>query len=386
MEVVRMLRSLGTAGPRLAALSAVFAALTCASPEPGGESRPEEEPKVVIRNAPEIAFPGAGNPRADAAGETDSNSPAHWDGDTLYVFNSAGHPWRSSGPDVFRLGMSYLRVVFDKPAHGGRWLECTWKDPGGILYGWYHNEPPGVCPEVPRLTAPRIGAARSADNGASWEDLGIVLEAPPGLRCDTENRYFAGGNGDFSAIPDLERAYVYFFVSTYGDFAEQGIAVARMRYADLDRPAGNVWKWHRGNWSEPGLGGRLTPIFPAKVDWHRKDADAFWGPSVHYNSHLERYVLLLNRTMDSDWNQEGIYVSFNRDLSRPEGWSEPRKVLDRAQLLDGLKLETPWYPQVIGLDAAKKETDKLAGRAARLFVRGRSPWEILFLRPSEAPE
>jgi hypothetical protein len=44
-----------------------------------------------------------------------------------------------------------------------------------------------------------------------------------------------------------------------------------------------------------------------------------------------------------------------------------------------------WYPQVIGLDSTRHETDKLASRVARLFVRGQSRWEILFLRPGEEP-
>jgi hypothetical protein len=51
-------------------------------------------------------------------------------------------------------------------------------------------------------------------------------------------------------------------------------------------------------------------------------------------------------------------------------------------------LESPgndrWYPQVMGVDKARRETDKLAGRAARLFVRGQSRWEIEFLKPGEA--
>jgi hypothetical protein len=156
-----------------------------------------------------------------------------------------------------------------------------------------------------------------------------------------------------------------------------------VRYADRDAPVGKVWKWHGGEWKEPGLGGRLTPVFPAAVDWHRKDADAFWGPSIHWNSHLETHVVLLNRTQDFDWSQEGVYVTFNRDLSRPRDWTPPRKILDRPQLLERLRNKSAWYPQVIGLDASRRETDKLAGRVARLFVRGESCWEILFLRPGE---
>jgi len=38
---------------------------------------------------------------------------------------------------------------------------------------------------------------------------------------------------------------------------------------------------------------------------------------------------------------------------------------------------------VIGLDKARHETDKLAGRMARLFIHGKSSWEILFLNAGE---
>jgi len=40
------------------------------------------------------------------------------------------------------------------------------------------------------------------------------------------------------------------------------------------------------------------------------------------------------------------------------------------------------YPTIIGVDKARPETDKLAGKTARLFVRGRSQWEITFLKPT----
>ncbi len=351
-------------------------ACACQSPRTAG-SRPV--PTVAVREAPRVQFRGANSPAPDRPGDTDCNSPAHWDGDTLYVFNSAGHPWRSSGPDLFHLDQGYRRCEYDNQANGGRWIECTWQAGDGVLYGWYHNEPGGLCPGT-RLTAPKIGAARSTDNGATWHDLGIVLEARPNmLRCDTTNYYFAGGHGDFSIMADRRQEYLYFFVSTYvGEASEQGVAVARMRWADREQPAGKVWKWHHGAWNEPGLGGRFTPIFPAAVDWHRADADAFWGPSIHWNTHLRQYVVLLNRAIDANWTQEGIYVTFNPDLANPTGWTAPQKILG------GLGKDQ-WYPQVLGLDKAQRETDKLAGRAARLFVRGQSLWEICFLRNGEKP-
>lgn len=345
---------------------------------------PDSLPSVAFRPAPLVEFRGVDNPQINHTRECDCNNPAHWDSDTLYVFNSAIHPWRSAGPDLLHLDASYRRADIDneKTFRSGRWLESTWRDDDGTLYGWYHNEPGKVCPQKKYLTAPRIGALRSRDNGATWKDLGLVLESrPDALRCDTANEFFAGGNGDFCVLPDARREFVYIFVSTYGDRAEQGVSLARMRYADRDDPAGKVRKRHAGGWTEPGIHGRVTPVFPAAIDWNRKDADAFWGPSVHWNAHLELYAMFLNRAVDCAWRQEGIYVSYNRDLADAEGWTRPRKILDRKDVVPENSGESGFYPQVIGL--GKGETDKLAGKTARFFIHGRSRWEIVFLKPGE---
>jgi hypothetical protein len=357
-------------------LFALVVLATVATHAPAGEAT--SPPRVIVRDAPLIQMRGANSARPDQPGDSDCNSPSHWEGNTLYLFNSAGHPWRSAGPDLLHLDQDYRRCAYDNQANGGRWIECTWKARDGTLYGWYHNEPGGLCPGT-GLTAPRIGAARSTDNGATWHDLGIILESRAAtLNCATTNFYFAGGNGDFSGMLDARQEFLYLFISVYaGTPAEQGVAVARMRWRDRDQPVAKVWKWHQGRWQEPGLGGRVTPFLPVKQDWHRPDADAFWGPSIHWNRHLKRYVLLLNRAVDRNWKQEGVYVSFNADLAKPAGWSAPQKILEAPG-------PDRWYPQVMGLDKSSHDTDKLAGRVARLFVRGQSRWEIEFLKPDPA--
>lgn len=350
----------------------------------GGGPRGGSLPGVVVRPAPEVRFPGiAQQSHPEGTVIVDCNSPAHWDGDTLYMFYSGGHPHRSHGSDFLHLGASTRssldnQAAWDHSQQGPRWAEATYKAPGGKLYMWYHNEPHPSCGQQ-HLTAPRIGAAVSTDNGLHFTDLGLILEAPPdSLACDTPNKYFTGGNGDFCVNVDREHRYVYFFISTYNcDVAEQGVAVARMACADLDAPAGKVWKWYQGKWQDPGRGGHVSPIFPG--DWHKNDANAFWGPSVHWNHYLNQWVMLLNRAQDKDWAQEGIYISFNPDIANPNGWSPARKILDRAELHVELSLgPIQWYPQVIGLDATKRETDKLAGQRARLFVAGMSRYELEF--------
>lgn len=348
-----------------------------AASAPAPKFRPDDFPRVKVRAAPPLRFRGANSPSPTQPGDTDCNSPAHWEGNRFYVFSSAGHPWRSSGLNLFHLNKTYQRCVYDNTVSGGRWIEATWKAPDGVLYGWYHYEPTGLCPGT-TLTAPKIGALRSLDNGATWRDLGIVLEAPThSLNCATTNFYFAGGHGDFSVTMDGEQDYLYFLFSTYaGSTADQGVAVARMRFRDREQPVGKVWKWYAGKWKEPGLGGRVTPALAAAIDWHRPDADAFWGPSIHWNWHLRRYVMLLNRAIDKDWTQEGVYVSFSDDVSQPGRWTPPVKILGNLG-------KDRWYPQIIGLDTDRQETDKIAGPKARLFVRGESRWELRFLRPGE---
>lgn len=309
-----------------------------------------------LRPAPEIAMPAL----------ADCNSPAHWRYGRLNLFMSAGSPQVSRGGDQFQLGAT-RPVRVDATEHLPIWIESTWLDSDGALYGWYHHEPAGICGGA--LTTPRIGAAVSYNNGRSFHDLGIVLDSGDPVDCSAANGFFAGGHGDFSVILDRDREYFYFLFGNYGgDASSQGVAIARMKFEDRTSPAGAVWKYSAGAWDEPGLGGRITPIFPAAVSWQLPGTDSFWGPSIHWNTYLETYVMLLNRSCCRPmWPQEGIYASFNQDLTNPGGWTRPQKIISKPG---------DYYPQVLGLEAGG--TDTVAGQVARFYIHGRSKWEIFF--------
>ena len=168
------------------------------------------------------------------------------------------------------------------------WIESTWVDADGTVYAWYHHEPGGLCGKMD-LTAPKIGALVSRDGGLSFDDLGFVLESADPVDCSSQNGYFAGGNGDFSVILDRERKYFYFLFGNYGgDLSGQGLGIARMEFDRRRQPAGSVWKYFNGGWTEAGLGGRVSPVFPARVSWSREDADAFWGPPFTGTPRLTR--------------------------------------------------------------------------------------------------
>jgi hypothetical protein len=270
------------------------------------------------------------------------------------------------------------------PGHGV-WIESVLVDEGGIWYGYYHHESPALACGREDRAIPAIGAARSEDRGTTWTDLGTVLAAPPGGEaCGSSNRYVLGGVGDVSAVLDHDRQDVFLVFTQYSrDPSAQGVAIARLAWADRDTPAGKVSIWNDGAWLPPRRAGGDaegrsgwdyppgTALQPVTRPWHDGNAtvDAFWGPSVHWNTYLERYVMLLNRSRDESFVNEGIYVSFARDVRDPRGWSPPQKIMSGGG----------WYPQVAGLDRGSG-TDKQAGQRARFLVTGRSDHFIEFRR------
>jgi hypothetical protein len=88
--------------------------------------------------------------------------------------------------------------------------------------------------------------------------------------------------------------------------------------------------------------------------------------------------MVLNRVKDARSMPEGCYVSFNRDLDAPRGWSTPVKFLDGegGRCADPNKHDTGWYATPLGV--AGGETGAEIGPRARFFCNGRSRWEITF--------
>lgn len=325
-------------------------------------------------------------------GMVDSNSPVVWDLDNgerkMFVLTShSGIPSVASGPSVDRLGAPVPVTLTPHPGYGV-WFEAVVTDDVDTWYGFYHNEWPATrCGREDRAV-PRIGAARSSDRGQTWTDLGPVIQAyQSATACDSTNRYVIGGDGDFSVMLDPAKQYLYFFYSQYHrDPAAQGVAVARLQWADRDAPGGKIELWRAGIWEPeagrrsftPGLPGerrlRLEWVYPAAsplvtpaLAWHDADdrVDAFWGPSVHWNSAIEQYVMLLNRAKNENYDMEGVYVAFAPRLDDPSLWTSPQKILNGGR----------WYPQVIGSGTG---TDKAAGATARFFMSGKSEWMISF--------
>ncbi len=317
---------------------------------------------VELRAAPELDMPA----------NVDSNSPAYWLNGELRMVNSTGDgPYLSRGEDQFHEARLH-KVSFPTREEMPTWLEAVWVDSNGVIFGWYHQEDHSVCPGT-NLAVPRIGAAISYDGGSNFVDLGIVLSSGDPIDCAAQNGYFAGGQGDFSVVPDRSGTYFYFLFSNYGGPTPgQGVVLARMAFGDRFDPVGRVCKYFEGHWDEPGLNGKVTPVFPAKVGWQNAATDALWGPSVHWNTYLESYVMLLNHSCCTPgWPQKDIQISFNPDVGNPTGWSEPLRILEAGA----------WYPQILGMEPGGTDTE--AGRLARLYLYGRSRYSIIFHKAND---
>ena len=354
------------------------ASLLCGT-QPSAQTSPALNPQAKLSSAS----------RLQLSGSVDSNSPAVWDliAGVLRFFvvtSYEGRPSTASGRSLGQLGGARTASLEPWPG-GGVWMEAIVPDEDGTWYGYYHNEIPAgdICPGSGKVI-PRIGAARSRNRGRTWEQLGIILEAPASaFTCSTNNVFFVNGVGDFSVQLDAASRDLYFFFSQYErSMAQQGIAVARLAWADRDDPVGNLMVWRTRIWVPAARavtsGDEVTwaytagtPLFPVSDGWHDDDTttNAFWGPSVHWNSYLQMYVMLLNRAKDTKYNQEGIYASYSPRLDDPRIWSLPLKVLNGGS----------WYPQVIGLDEGSG-TDKVAGEWARFFMAGTSQYMIHFTR------
>jgi hypothetical protein len=335
---------------------------------------------VTLTPAPALEFP---NP-------TDSNSPAFWNGERFYIFNSwGGQPRRAVGTsvdDAVDTNPEGLSSSYSNRGMAGRWLEAVIRDDEtGRLYGWYHQEIETDCPQGTR-SWPEIGAAISEDEGETWDDVGVILTPRDGtVTCDTEHPVTDGGIGDFSVILDRNsnpaEHYVYFIFSSYGgDLEEQGISFARMLWVDRDQPfdrfsgRSQASKWDGQSWNAAGIGGRSVAIFhdSRQVSWTSADNNGYWGPSVHWNNDLGKYIVLMDRSQGGNYDTQGVYMTYTTNLSDPGSWVAPKLIISENQ---------GWYPQVIGAPSVEG-TDKTAGngtaRRTRYFNQGQSSFYIDF--------
>lgn len=306
--------------------------------------------------------------RFEIPGGLDSNSPYFWTQKNgqwqLRLFSSAWDTQAAHTRNSVLVGTDIRNLVVESidVGMGSRkslhWIEGIFPKSNGELLGWYHSEyeqqcgsgtpnPDGYAPQGKRV--PKVGHMISRDDGKTWVDQGIVVRAARDTHDCTKTKsvFFAGGLGDPWVVPDQDGKYFYMF---YGHYVSkpsdrQGISVARIARADLENQKDKWFKFRKENgWSNKGRGGDSAPIFsledPINHGFLDEKPNGFWGPAVYFDRKAKTYFMLMSLTKDREsWGSEGYYISFNKDLSKPNDWTQPERL--------SVPGERGWYPQLV---------------------------------------
>ena len=203
-------------------------------------------------------------------------------------------------------------------------------EPGaGTLLIVYHSEQPA------NPFWSWLGLAKSVDEGTTWQDLGLILSGPQPY---TAEGALDIGDGNLVPYTDPVTSQKYFYIffpehcwinsTTFcSDFAY--LAVARARYEEVLTTAlvggptsahGLFHKYFNGHWLQPGMGGKVSEVFPTVTG--ETDGD----PQVVWSAYRNRFVAIMDNSQ---------YVAYGEST---DGLHWPA-----MQVILGTTPETPVY-------------------------------------------
>lgn len=165
-------------------------------------------------------------------------------------FSASTTTYAIDGAKPWAMGGKAVPVLRPGPpgAYGesGEWINHVERS-GGALLAWVHDE----TGDRPGQGLKSMSLATSKDDGLNWQRLGQIITGTEGV--------IAGkitGEGDCGALEGGD-GYYYAYCGRARDHAD---FVAR---APVSSPGPGHWlKWFDGAWSQPGLGGKATPMNP----------------------------------------------------------------------------------------------------------------------------
>ena len=178
-------------------------------------------------------------------------------------FTAAGTTWAIDGSHPYDMGGTGAAVLKPGPPNTpdscGQWIVHVELE-GKTLYGWNHNET--ACNYARGgQTYASTTIATSSDYGLTWKVEGPIISGtdPP---ADGKETGDSCGN-----VVRGNDGYVYAYCSHNGAHAWEGgyVFVARAPSSDLD--PGKWKKYYNGAWSEPGVGGKSSPISGGGNAW-----------------------------------------------------------------------------------------------------------------------
>ena len=184
-----------------------------------------------------------------------------------------------------------------------------------------------------------IGLAESTNDGTTWTKKGeIISSAKPKDWSDWSGQSIRGA-GCPSGLIDATNTYVYLYYVEFSGFKNglPGICLARAPLSKGAPLPGNWQKFYLDDFTEPGLGGKETPV----VDGSAVKAGAMY-PHVIFSKALNKYILTFNFNRVAEARQEmtlgksGIYIALSDDGIH---WAAPVKLISTySQRVLGLSI------------------------------------------------
>lgn len=213
--------------------------------------------------------------------------------------------------------------------NGGSWLMSVFRQNNDTLLAFYHAEDHWEIATNPEGIAWKsLARTLSVDNGETWsEGEQIIISAS-----NKPEVPIWGGAGDNSVIWDHKNNRWLCF------YQEHWLKMA-LSYDEEGKP-GTWYKYHNGDFNQPGMGGESSPI-PGLM------SKPGGNPSIHFNTYLDRFIIVWH-----SWVSTSVYMSSSID---GVNWETPRL------LEPNTGLRRAWYPTIIG------SSDIEAGKIARLY-------------------
>ncbi len=250
----------------------------------------------------------------------DTPPRALWIGTELSAYVAGGHTYNLRGAEMrgvseawdFYADASASLVPgsagsFDD---GGAWLlhaEVS-SENANLVRGWYHAEQtrPGASNRKSMAYCESTNGGRTFQKVCSAD---ATRNYPNNQFITSWTGYNGNTNQDHTGDGRVVRVgdcYYCYFMPVVGGSSPH---VARSLIKDHGRP-GTWWKYYdpagdggtNGAWSEPGLGGRSSSVFPAT-------AGAMYGREMTWNDGLRRFMIEAH--VFSGPNPSGIYLAFS---------------------------------------------------------------------------
>jgi hypothetical protein len=255
---------------------------------------------------------------------------------------------------------------------------------GDRLFAIYHAEDHLAMPTMKENSEPGfyagVGLVESEDNGQTWIRRGQIIKSDKPKEFKFYPEHNTRGNGLPGAVNDPTGRYAYVYYTDMSPENGHDLQVCMAR-ADLNEgpPLPGRWrKYYQGQFREPGIGGKNTPVLSAVAF----DESQAMYPHVTWSEYLKNYVMVFNVNC---WKEAqagkppvhcGIYWATSADAIQ---WSEPVKlVTDYPYQMPGKSMSTE--PTVIFDDRVGRtgwlvyeHSPKWVGGASLQYIEGGVP-------------